>query len=164
MRRNWITSLGLAKSHFIQVEYGVESCFDRTLEQINRGHDFEATREMISSTHERASGQGPPYFRVPGESGRKCFPKPGSFHRLPIDTIKFHQLQIVRGTAMEQLFQSQIRKCSSSSAWRSISGLSSDLWRGLNPDIVIERFSGEVPPRYLDHISWGLIRYDEVLG
>jgi radical SAM superfamily enzyme len=28
---------------------------------------------------------------------------------------------------------------------------------------VIERFSGEVPPRYLDHISWGLIRYDEVL-
>jgi radical SAM superfamily enzyme len=33
----------------------------------------------------------------------------------------------------------------------------------MSPEIVIERFSGEVPPRLLAHSDWGLIRYDEVL-
>jgi hypothetical protein len=33
----------------------------------------------------------------------------------------------------------------------------------LNPDFVIERFAGEVPPRFLISERWGNLRYDQVL-
>ena len=32
----------------------------------------------------------------------------------------------------------------------------------LNPDFIIERFTGEVPPRFLAGPNWGLIRNDQV--
>ena len=34
----------------------------------------------------------------------------------------------------------------------------------LNPNFVIERFAGEVPPRFLDGPGWGLIRNDQILN
>jgi hypothetical protein len=33
----------------------------------------------------------------------------------------------------------------------------------LNPNFVIERFAGEVPPRFLVSPSWGKIRNDQIL-
>ena len=57
----------LAKEHIVIVEYGIESCYDATLEHINRGHTFEdAVRavEMTAARGLRAIGevcQGPSY-------------------------------------------------------------------------------------------------------
>ena len=33
----------------------------------------------------------------------------------------------------------------------------------LNPEFIIERFAGEVPPRYLAGPGWGLIRNDQIV-
>jgi radical SAM superfamily enzyme len=38
-----------------------------------------------------------------------------------------------------------------------------DFVERLNPAFAIERFAGEVPPRYLSVNNWGIIRYDVVL-
>ena len=43
----------LSKRTFVMVEYGVESTIDRTLEFINRGHDFQCSADMIRKTAER---------------------------------------------------------------------------------------------------------------
>jgi radical SAM superfamily enzyme len=32
----------------------------------------------------------------------------------------------------------------------------------LNPEFIIERFAGEVPPRFLTGPGWGLIRNDQI--
>jgi uncharacterized protein len=153
----------LAKDWFIQIEYGVESCFDKTLELINRGHDFETTREMIIRTHERGIRTGAHViFGLPGEDEDRMLSESEILSSLPIDTIKFHQLQVVRGTVMENLFRSQPGIFVQFGLEEYIRFIVRFV-ENLDPRIVIERFSGEVPPRYLDHISWGLIRYDEVL-
>ena len=39
-----------------------------------------------------------------------------------------------------------------------------DFTEKLNPEIIIERFSSESPPRYLSTSAWGLLRNDQVLG
>ena len=39
-----------------------------------------------------------------------------------------------------------------------------DFIERLNPKIVIERFAGEVPPRYLVSKPWLNLRYDQVLS
>ena len=37
----------LAEKHYVIIEYGIESCYNRTLELINRGHTFEETAAAI---------------------------------------------------------------------------------------------------------------------
>ena len=100
---------------------------------------------------------------------------------LPLDSIKFHQLQIVKGTTMEHEFH----ETPSDFHQFSLEGYIEFIVRfveQLNPAIVIERFSGEIPPRFMEstdgigavetrHVMplhpqqqrWGLIRYDAVL-
>ncbi|MFI3295614.1 MAG: TIGR01212 family radical SAM protein, partial [Rikenellaceae bacterium] len=40
----------LSKSHYVAIEYGVESIHNKTLEQINRGHTFEVAKQAIEMT------------------------------------------------------------------------------------------------------------------
>ena len=38
-----------------------------------------------------------------------------------------------------------------------------DLLERLRPDLYIERFAGEVPPRFVNSTPWGLIRNTELI-
>lgn len=153
----------LSAQCYIQVEYGIESCYDRTLDRINRGHSFGISREMISLTHEAGIRTGAHMvFGLPGETVDEMLAEAEILSELPIDTIKFHQLQIVKGTRMEEEFLADPSQFHTFTLEGYIGFIIRFLER-LDPGIVVERFSGEVPPRLLNHLSWGLIRYDEVL-
>jgi radical SAM protein (TIGR01212 family) len=153
----------LSGQWFVQVEYGVESCYDKTLRQINRGHLFAESREMIVKTHDAGIRTGAHMiFGLPGETMEEMLAEAEILSELPIDTIKFHQLQIVKGTTMEKEFVANPSEFHQFTMEGYIGFIISFLER-LNPSVVVERFSGEVPPRLLNHLSWDLIRYDEVL-
>ena len=93
----------LSRKAYIQVEYGVESCYDKTLIRINRCHSFGESLEMITKTREKGIRTGAHFiFGLPGESMEEMLESVVHVSNLQIDTIKFHQLQIVKGTAMEQ--------------------------------------------------------------
>ena len=76
-------------------------------------------------------------------------------NKLPLHSVKFHQLQIVRGTAMEREFAS----CPSDFVTFTLDGyldFIADLLERLRPDLYIERFAGEVPPRFVNSTPWDL--------
>ena len=153
----------LSRKHYVQVEYGVESCYDETLVRINRGHDFALSERVIRQTSALGIRTGAHFiFGLPGESPGKMMATAEIISRLPLDSVKFHQLQIVKGTRMEQDFIRDPAAFHPFGLEEYISFMVSYLER-LNPAIVIERFSGEVPPRHLHHNAWELIRYDAVL-
>jgi len=153
----------LSEKTYIQIEYGIESCYDETLRRINRGHDFETTEKMIFKTHERGIRTGAHMiFGLPGESMEMMLNEAAILSGIPIDTVKFHQLQIVKETKMEKDFIERPDNFHNFTLEGYIDFIIQFIEK-LNPAIVIERFSGEVPPRLLLHSSWGLIRYDEVL-
>lgn len=153
----------LSERCYIQVEYGVESCYDQTLVRINRGHLFADSAAMIRQTHAAGIHTGAHMiFGLPGETIDDMLAEAQILSELPIDTIKFHQLQIVKGTRMEREFLDTPAVFHPFTLEEYIDFIISFLER-LNPAIVVERFSGEVPPRLLNHVSWDLIRYDEVL-
>lgn len=154
---------GLAENHFVQVEYGVESCYDHTLARINRGHDFACSEATIRLTHGRGIKTGAHFiFGLPGESREEMLASARVISTLPLDSVKFHQLQIVRGTVMEKEFIEHPDDFHSFTLEEYIAFVA-DFTERLNPAVVIERFSGEVPPRFLRKSEWGLIRYDAVL-
>jgi len=153
----------LSRKVYIQIEYGVESCFDKTLDRINRQHDFELSRKIIKRTHELGIKTGAHFiFGLPGESMEEMLLYAEHISRLPLDSVKFHQLQIVKGTSMEQEFDEKPGDFFQFTLEGYI-GFIVRLIERINPLVVIERFSGEVPPQYLHHSSWELIRYDAVL-
>jgi radical SAM protein (TIGR01212 family) len=153
----------LSERCFIQVEYGVESCYDKTLLRINRKHDYSLSERVIKQTHEYGINTGAHFiFGLPGESVNEMLAYAEMISGLPLDSVKFHQLQIVKGTKIEQDFLNN----SADFHQFSLEGyvqFAVKLAERLKPSIVIERFAGEVPPKYIELTNWGLIRYDSIL-
>jgi radical SAM protein (TIGR01212 family) len=153
----------LAEKWYIQVEYGVETHNNETLIRINRGHDAGLAERVIRRTHDYGISTGAHYiFGLPGESTEEMFRTGEVISRLPLDTVKFHQLQIVKGTRMEKQFNDDPAAFHSFTLYGYIDFIIRFIEK-LNPSVVIERFTSEMPPRFLSGTNMGLIRYDEVL-
>ena len=150
-------------SPIVIVEYGIESCYDRTLERINRGHDFETARRAVHMTAERGIDVGAHFILgLPGETRQMMLDACSLINALPLRSVKFHQLQIVKGTRMEK----EYAQCPQDFERFSLDGyldFFTDMLERLRPDLCIERFAGEVPPRFVNETPWGLIRNTELL-
>ena len=153
----------LAENHYIIIEYGIESCNNDTLRLINRGHTFEQAVKALEMTHRAGVKTGAHFiFGLPAESISDWLQWTDTISNLPLDNVKFHQLQFIKGTAMAELHHQQPALFHHFSLEEYIDFIV-DFVERLNPNIVIERFAGEVPPRFLAQSSWGLIRNDQIL-
>jgi radical SAM protein (TIGR01212 family) len=153
----------LRTAPIVIVEYGVESCYDKTLKRINRGHDFETARRAIEMTAARGIDTGAHFILgLPGESRLMMLDACGLINALPIRSVKFHQLQIVKGTKMEQEYAQSPENFERFSLDEYLDFFT-DMLERLRPDLFIERFVGEVPPRFVNETPWGLIRNVELL-
>lgn len=147
----------------VVVEYGIESCYDSTLRHINRGHNFECARKAVEMTAERGIDTGAHFILgLPGETRDMLLDQCSLISSLPLRSVKFHQLQIVKGTAMEKEYAAD-----PSAFYRpgldEYLDLVIDILERLRPDLYIERVAGEVPPRFVNDTPWGLVRNFEIL-
>ena len=153
----------LAREHVVVIEYGIESVYDRTLQRINRGHSFEEAVRAVEMTAARGLTQGAHFiFGLPGESVEEMLGYAPIINKLPLHSVKFHQLQIVRGTAMEKEFAARPSDFVTFSLDEYLDFIA-DLLERLRPDLYIERFAGEVPPRFVNSTPWGLLRNTELI-
>ena len=151
------------KAPVVIIEYGIESCYDRTLERINRGHDFETARQAVKMTAERGLDIGAHFILgLPGETRQMMLESCAVINELPLRSIKFHQLQIVKGTRMEKEYAERPEDFERFSINEYLDFFV-DMLERLSPSISIERFVGEVPPRFVNETPWGLIRNVELL-
>ncbi len=153
----------LARDYYVMVEYGIESCYDHTLDRINRGHTFRQTAEAIEKTARAGLATGGHLiFGLPGETREQMLEEASILSRLPLNMLKFHQLQIFRDTVLEQEYRAYPGRFDLFGINEYIDFVI-DFTERLSPRIMIERFASEAPPRYLVAPDWGKIRYDEVL-
>ena len=139
----------LAKKCYVAVEYGIESCYDETLRRIHRGHDFACSERAIRATAERGLHVGGHLILgLPGESRQQMLAEADILSALPIDSLKLHQLQILRGTELERQWQQDPASLPPPFSLDEYIDLVCDFLRRLRPTIAIERLAGEVPPRY----------------
>ena len=148
----------IARDRYVAVEYGIESVYDDTLRRVNRGHDFDTARRAVQMTAQRDLHVGAHFILgFPGESDAMILDSAGEINSLPLTTVKFHQLQIMRGTAMAAEYDAHPERFRTWSIEEYID-LFAELLRRLRPDLVVERFAGEAPPRYHHTEGWGLVR------
>ncbi len=154
----------IAKENYVAIEYGVESTYDQTLAAINRGHSFECARRAIEMTAQRGIHTGAHFILgLPGEDEQMLHSQIQTINSLPLDTIKFHQLQIFRGTQMAEQYDQHPEQFH---FWQreEYIDLFIDLLEKLRPEIVVERFASEAPPRYHYGPNWGLVRNETMLS
>jgi radical SAM protein (TIGR01212 family) len=152
----------LSKRCHVVVEYGIESVNDETLKRVNRCHTFGEARDAIVKTSERGIHTGGHViFGLPGESTEQMMASAKVLSSLPLNSIKLHQLQIFKGTAMERQYQDHPEEFNLFSEPDYLKFVADFIAR-LNPDFIIERIAGETPPRFAVVRPWGP-RYDQIL-
>ncbi len=153
----------LAREKIILLEFGVESCYNATLDHIHRGHTFEQAQRAITQAAARGlHTTAHLILGLPTESREQMLAEASLLSALPITGLKLHQLQIVRGTAMEQEFAQYPDRFVTFTLDQYLDFVVDFLER-LRQDIYIERIVGEVPPRFVNATPWGLIRNVEIL-
>ena len=154
----------LSLKYYIAVEYGIESCYNRTLKRINRGHTFEEAVKAVEKTAGSGINTGAHFiFGLPGESRDEMLRQADVISALPLKTVKFHQLQIIKGTMMEKEFQQEPTGFELFT-WDEYLLFIIRFLERLNPAFVVERFTGEAPPRFLTGEGWGKKRSDQIVG
>lgn len=153
----------LSETHYLILEYGLESCYNKTLKRINRGHTFEKSIEAIEKTASRGIKTGAHIiFGLPGESRGEMLEEARILSKLPLNNLKFHQLQIFKDTQIEEEFNASPENFELFKLEEYINFIVKFL-EHLSPNIVIERFYSEAPPHFLAGPRWGLLRNDQIL-
>ena len=150
----------LNRQTFLIVEYGIESVYDRTLQRINRGHDFACTQHTIMQTADRGIRVGGHIIMgLPGETKADMLAEADILSALPLTTIKLHQLQLIRGTRMAEEYavrpQDFIRFTANEYAELVV-----EFVHRSRPDLVFDRFVSQSPPQLLAEPGWGLKNYE----
>lgn len=146
----------------VVIEYGAESSFDETLERINRCHTWAETVEATQKTVAKGIDVGLHFILgLPGETEEMMLETVRRLSELPISTVKFHQLQVIRGTRLAKDIQQGLYDVKTFTVDEYIA-LCCKIVRCINPQIAIERFTSQSPDELLISPRWGLKNYEFV--
>jgi radical SAM protein (TIGR01212 family) len=148
----------LSHRTFVLVEYGVETTSDALLASIGRGHTFAQAAAAIRHTAERGIPVAAHIILgLPGQSLQQMMEEPARLSALPIDILKLHQLQIVRGSAMAADYALHPgRYTCLFPTPRSYAEVLMPYLQRLRPDMVVERFTSQSPSDLLIAPRWGM--------
>lgn len=150
----------LSKKTFVLVEYGVETSHNKTLQLINRGHSWEDAVDAVNRTKQHGLPCGIHLIMgLPGEKVEEMLATADAISRLPIDTVKLHQLQLIRGTKLARQVEADEVQVIKWSAEEYIDVCLAFL-RRLSPEIAVERFVSQSPEELLISPRWGLKNYE----
>lgn len=150
----------LSHRTFVLVEYGVESTCDETLRRINRGHDFAASADAICRTSAAGVLVGAHLILgLPGETRAQMLDHARRMSQLPLDTLKLHQLQLIRHTRMAREYEERLQDFHLYAVDEYID-LAIDFAERLSPRIAIERFVSQSSASLLIAPNWGLKNHE----
>lgn len=143
----------------VVIEFGAESSHNITLGQVNRCHTWEDTVKAVAETKRFGIDVGLHFIMgLPGETREMMLETVRRINDLNVDTVKFHQLQIVKNTRMAKDYE---RGASNATIFEvdEYLDLCCEIIETLKPSIAIERFTSSSPDEMLIAPRWGLKNY-----
>ncbi len=147
----------LAHDKFILIEYGLQSIYDKTLEFINRGHDYNTFLKALDMTVGRNIHIGAHIILgFPTETRDEMLHMAAVISELPVEFLKIHQLQVVKDTVLEKIY---LNSPFHTFSYEEYIELLVDFLERLSPDIVIQRLFATAPDDILIAPRWDLSRH-----
>ncbi len=146
----------LSQDKFILIEYGLQSVYDKTLEFIKRGHDYQTFLNALYKTKELGIHAGAHIIvGFPTESREEMLSMASIISDLPVGFLKIHQLQIVRDTLLAEQFK---RRPFYTFSYEDYLDFVVDFLERLSPEIVIQRLFATAPEDILIAPLWNQSR------
>ena len=140
-------------NRFIQIEYGIQSVHDKTLNFINRGHDFQCFQEACRLSKERnIKICAHVILGLPNETHEDMLQTAKTLASMNLDGIKIHMLAVMEGTKIHKMFQDGLINLMSEDEYINTV---CDFLELLPPDMSIQRLAGNgkrefrIQPRWL---------------
>ena len=148
----------LNRRTFLIVEIGIESANNQTLQRINRGHTFECSRDAIERAHARGiTTCGHVILGLPDEDREEILRQAPLISSLPLDILKLHQLQIIRGTKLAEEYLEHPFHLFTPDEYIE---LIINYLKRIRKDLVLERFVSQSPPELLIAPQWGMKNHE----
>jgi uncharacterized protein len=148
----------LAEEYFILVEYGMQSMYDRSLEFINRGHNYNTFLQALDLTKDRGIFTGAHIIvGFPTETREEMLSMADELSHLPLQFVKIHQLQVVRDTPLEIMYREQPFHVF---AYEEYIDFVVEFIERLAPRIVLQRLFATAPESILIAPQWGKSRQE----
>lgn len=145
---------------FLFIEYGIETTNDNTLKHVHRRHTYADTVDAVERTATRGIFTGGHIILgLPGESRKSMVKQATVLSRLPLTTLKIHQLQLIRGTRMAHEYEEYPQSFQLFNIDDYIE-LVIDFIEHLRPDIALDRFISQSPKELLIAPNWGIKNYE----
>lgn len=156
-----IDTLGnLNKEAPVFMEIGAETSFDETLRIINRNHTWADVENSIIKLAGHGLHCGIHLIAgLPGENEQMILETIDRTCRLPVETIKLHQLQILYDTPLFKLWKEGKTDIIEFSV-ESYLELCARIVKRVPETIIIERFLSQSPPEMIASPKWGLKNYE----
>lgn len=147
------------KRRRVIIEYGAESSHDSTLAAVNRCHTWAATVRAVEMTKAAGIDVGLHFIMgLPGETRDMMLRTIDRINVVSPDTVKFHQLQVIKGTVLAMLIEQGKARVNIFDV-DSYIDLCCEIVERLSPSIAIERFTASAPPDMVEAPHWGLKNY-----
>lgn len=143
-----------ASRTYLSVEYGMQTIHNRSLDWMNRGHHHDAFLDAV----QRSQGRGfeicvHAILGLPGETHEDMLATAREIARLPVDSVKIHNLYAVKNTPLaDQVERGEVSLMNRADYVRTVV----DFLELLPPRMLVERISGDAPPNYFVGPSWCL--------
>lgn len=140
------------------VELGLQSARDATLKMVGRGH----TAAEFADAATRAARRGIKaaahvIIGLPGEEKADNLYTMGFLAKLPVWGIKFHQLQVLKGTPLADAWsRGELRTLSLEEYAEAVV----ECLELLPPEMVVHRLSGDAPEAFLLAPRWGAGKFE----
>ena len=96
---------GYQATHEVWVEYGLQSIHDRTLQRVNRGHDYATFLDALARTRRRGLKICVHVILgLPGESHDDMMATARAVGKMDIDSLKIHLMHVLKDTPLEKDF------------------------------------------------------------
>lgn len=143
----------IAKEYYVCLEYGIESIYDKTLDYMNRGHDYQSVLDAIEMSKGRGFEIGAHIIvGMPTETKEEMLQMADEVSSLGIDVFKVHNLHIVRNTPLARMYKENPFELFGFEEYVSFVV---DFLERLSPEMIIERLFTDTPHQLLIAPDWG---------
>ena len=143
-----------AKEKYVEIEFGLESTKNTALELINRGHTYEQAVDAIMLAQKYGTMSGVHLILgLPYETEDDFYLHAEKISQLPISTLKLHQMQVLKGTRLERLYNEN-KSVFADLSLENYVRIVANFLDMLNPEIIVERLTSESPREMVLYPDW----------
>jgi len=144
----------LSKEFFVWVEIGIQSGCDVTLLRMNRGHTVYDSETAFEKLHKRGIRTAAHVILgYPGESREEALSAVNLVNSSGTAGVKLQNLHVLKDTLLAEQYARGEFNVIKRSAYAA---LAAEFIQRIRPDIVVQRVTGEAPPRMLLAPEWAI--------